>query len=353
MLRNIILLFFIICGLASSVSFAQKNTVHIVSSGETFYAICRKYTVASADVLKANPGLNIDKLSLGQKINIPGAKVAATSTSKPTPVTNASKTQTTTTTATATTPAKQNGSTHTVQKGETGYAIAKLYGLSFADLKTLNGLTSDNIQVGQVLVVSKTATSVKPAPSSPPVASTIKSSQPLTTTTNKTEITSIKSVYNSASTTTESEDPTDPTVNRTDVRTANNIRSNTQDVPTTASEAYQISANQNLPLQEQFQSYLSNDQLNRKIIKGVANYLTENSESANYIALFSGCPVGTVLKVRNLMNNKSVYVKVVGKLPESDASKDISVKISGSAAKALGALDEKFLAEVTSFVARN
>jgi len=49
------------------------------------------------------------------------------------------------------------------------------------------------------------------------------------------------------------------------------------------------------------------------------------------------------------MNHKTVFVKVVGKVPPMDASSDITVKLSSKAAKDLGALDEKFLVEVASF----
>jgi outer membrane protein OmpA-like peptidoglycan-associated protein/LysM repeat protein len=45
---------------------------------------------------------------------------------------------------------------HTVQKGEGLYSIAKNNNLTVAELKKINGLTSDNISVGQKLQVTKT-----------------------------------------------------------------------------------------------------------------------------------------------------------------------------------------------------
>jgi len=44
---------------------------------------------------------------------------------------------------------------HVVQKGETLSAIAKIYGVSVADLKKANNLTGDDIKVGQKLTVPK------------------------------------------------------------------------------------------------------------------------------------------------------------------------------------------------------
>jgi LysM repeat protein len=46
-----------------------------------------------------------------------------------------------------------SGHEHTVAKGETLSSIAKAQGCSVADLKKLNNLTSDNISVGQKLVI--------------------------------------------------------------------------------------------------------------------------------------------------------------------------------------------------------
>jgi membrane-bound lytic murein transglycosylase D len=44
---------------------------------------------------------------------------------------------------------------HTVASGDTLYNISSRYNLSIAELKTLNGLTDDNVRLGQVLSVDK------------------------------------------------------------------------------------------------------------------------------------------------------------------------------------------------------
>jgi hypothetical protein len=47
------------------------------------------------------------------------------------------------------------------------------------------------------------------------------------------------------------------------------------------------------------------------------------------------------------MNNKTVIVKVIGRLPSTSENGNILIKLSESAAKKLNVRDEKFLVELT------
>ena len=51
------------------------------------------------------------------------------------------------------TPVKSDGKEHVVQKGESLTIIARKYGVSVADLKKANNLTSDDLKVGQKLAL--------------------------------------------------------------------------------------------------------------------------------------------------------------------------------------------------------
>ncbi|MBK5286024.1 MAG: LysM peptidoglycan-binding domain-containing protein [Bacteroidia bacterium] len=66
-----------------------------------------------------------------------------------------------------------------------------------------------------------------------------------------------------------------------------------------------------------------------------------------YYALHASAPMGTIIKITNGINGKSVYVKVVGKLSSRDESQKIKIKISKSAANKLEVLDERFQAELS------
>jgi membrane-bound lytic murein transglycosylase D len=48
-------------------------------------------------------------------------------------------------------PTEIEGSYHTVAKGDTLFNVSRRYGITIASLKAMNGLTSDNIQIGQRL----------------------------------------------------------------------------------------------------------------------------------------------------------------------------------------------------------
>ena len=71
-----------------------------------------------------------------------------------------------------------------------------------------------------------------------------------------------------------------------------------------------------------------------------------SGDDKDLYALHPTAPKGTEIMVKNMMNGKTVTVKVIGKLPATSANENVLIKISGSAAKKLGVLDERFLVAV-------
>ena len=82
--------------------------------------------------------------------------------------------------------------------------------------------------------------------------------------------------------------------------------------------------------------------------RGAANFLEDNTSGNPYLALYNNAETGSVIKVTNLMNKKTVYVKVVGRVPANDTSREVILKLSNKVARELGALDNKFLVEVAA-----
>lgn len=107
---------------------------YVVKAGDTLWNIAKNYGL-TVDELKDINNLASNALSIGQVLK----------------VTKSTEQSGTTTPST--------GTYYTVQKGDTLYAIANKYGLTVDELKRLNNLTSNNLSVGQQLLVSTPSTS--------------------------------------------------------------------------------------------------------------------------------------------------------------------------------------------------
>ncbi|MCM3693161.1 LysM peptidoglycan-binding domain-containing protein [Neobacillus niacini] len=121
-------------------------STHTVEKGDSLWKIASKYQTTVSE-LKSLNNLNSDLLQVNQKLKVSAAAEPAK------PVTN--------TTAPSTT-------TYVVKSGDYLGKIAKQFSTSVAELKSLNGLNSDMIYVGQTLKVSGNV-GAAPTPPTPPV----------------------------------------------------------------------------------------------------------------------------------------------------------------------------------------
>ena len=101
---------------------AGENEYHTVGAGETLYSISRMYGIKVEELISMNNIVN-NQIKPGQKLLV-------------------KKTQT-----------EQKSIKHTVQAGETLYSISKRYNVTVASIKASNGLSSDSLQLGQVLEI--------------------------------------------------------------------------------------------------------------------------------------------------------------------------------------------------------
>ena len=87
----------------------------------------------------------------------------------------------------------------------------------------------------------------------------------------------------------------------------------------------------------------------KKTIKGTAIWINDSSHENQYrfYAMHKSAPIGSVLMVRNLMNNRVVYAKLIGKLPNNKSNENIVVKLSAGAARYLNVLDDRFVVELS------
>ncbi|KIP70964.1 N-acetylmuramoyl-L-alanine amidase [Vibrio harveyi] len=116
-------------------SSSSKSAVHTVKRGESLSVIAQKYGTSTKAIMSANK-LKSSGLAVGQKLKIPGSGAVSVSIpNKP----NTVETETI---------------THTVKSGEFLSKIASHYKVKIADIRRENNLKSDTVWVGQKLKIT-------------------------------------------------------------------------------------------------------------------------------------------------------------------------------------------------------
>jgi membrane-bound lytic murein transglycosylase D len=132
---------------------------YIAKKGETLVAVAKKLRVSQSDLAEANYLSTKSPLQAGQRLIIPRAPAllavrAESRDSEGPDVVLASRTEGTRDDE----PPTRSKTTHRVTAGETLSSIAKRYGTSVAQIKEMNGLSGNVIQVGQRLNVERLST---------------------------------------------------------------------------------------------------------------------------------------------------------------------------------------------------
>lgn len=105
-----------------------KNT-YVVQKGDTLYSVSRKYNTTVEQIKKLN-NLTSNNLSIGQVILVPSIDSGT------------------------------NQITYTVQKGDSLWAIANRYDTTVEQIKVTNNLTSNNLSIGQILIIPSSSSYV-------------------------------------------------------------------------------------------------------------------------------------------------------------------------------------------------
>ena len=117
---------------------AVGGTEYVIASGDNFWTIGRKFGVSAKQLEQANPNVVPTRMKIGQKINIPTP--APASIPEPTEA-----------------PVADDASTYIVKSGDTLGHIALRHKVKIAELKALNGLSTDLIRIGQKIKLPATA----------------------------------------------------------------------------------------------------------------------------------------------------------------------------------------------------
>lgn len=278
---------------------SRDGIVHKVVPKETLYSISRTYGVSMEDIRAWN-GLTDNGLAIGQELVI--RRSAASPVARPQPVQHESPR-----------PFSRKGA-HTVEQGETLFSIARQYQISVDDLKNWNNLSTNEISIGQTLYVAQPERGV--------VSISEAAKHPVPTQTGEPR--------REQTATNDTPPPAQPPV-----RSVPSSKSASPSPTGQSAESIRIS-----------ESLKNGDE----IIEGGLAELIEGTEgNRKYLALHRTAPMGTILKVRNEMNNREVFVRVMGKLPDTAMTDKLIIKISKSAYDRLGAIDPRFRVEVTYY----
>ena len=117
--------------------------VHVLASGETLYAVARKYGVSVGELQATNNIDNPGRIRVGQKLRIPGGRdePRAVAQSGKNPSGKLGK-------------RKGGSSTYTVKANDSLWNIARRHNVSVDDLKRWNNVDERSLRVGDTLVVS-------------------------------------------------------------------------------------------------------------------------------------------------------------------------------------------------------
>ncbi len=113
---------------------SSSGTSYVVKSGDTLWSIAKKFGV-TVDELKEKNNLASNALSINQVLLIPTEDEVSV----------------------------PEGDYYTVKKGDTLYGIANKYGLTVDELKALNNLSSNLLSVGQKLLVKSNVSDNEPS----------------------------------------------------------------------------------------------------------------------------------------------------------------------------------------------
>lgn len=289
--------------------------IHQVDAQETLFGISRRYKVTITELLEYNREADAG-LAIGQLLKVPYIVKS--------PVSNV-------------------GNYHTVAAGETLFSISRRYNISVDQLKALNGLTTGSLAIGQQL-------KVKGALAESPVKSTVPSAAVIGFHTVKAQ----ESLYGIAR---------EYGITIQQLKQWNNMTGTNLEV----GQLLRVASPDVLPASDPVKDtvkkivdpvvsprepiVISENVAGANEVKeaGLAELIDGTDSNRKYLALHRSAKVGTILKVRNELNNREVFVRVVGPLPSTSVNDKLIIKISKSAFDRLGGIDARFRVELTYY----
>ena len=321
----------------------KKYFVHKIQKGETWSGIAVKYKSPMKDLQAINPKakelkfdqailipfdnyLKSKKVSIDSKTEIVDSEKNSQSAAKTSPVKDSLKStdknvdsdnqlqqkksderkDQSSTNKKNDSKSNANVITYKVQSGETLYRIALNHNMNYNDLAKFNGLKSTSVQAGQIIKI--------------PINNTVASN--------------------------EVKEQTKVDSDNINVNANSNSNSNSSSSSSSNVNGNHSTAKNEIEHHNAYSYHESNGNITEQ---GVATWIMESSISKNekFYALHRSAPMGTIIKVNNPMSNRSVFVKVVGVLPDTGDNHDVLIKVTQSAARRIGIFESRFRVEIS------
>jgi LysM repeat protein len=325
----------------------KRIVLHRVEQGQTLFAIGRRYNIAPEVIKQANNGLT--DVRYDEIIRVPVADLPVKTSVKPAKTTapvsksiaNASSTTATAKPISAKKQAREDAETakriekevktaglHVVEAGQTLYSLSVRYSVLMADLRQWNGLSTDNLQAGQTLIVSEQAYKKQQTTTQPVAPASVTPAKPTPTPSVKPE---------PAKPTTEPAKPAAEPAKTTPPR------------PTEPKTSAQTELAK--PTEDSGTADAIRPTTGRRIAEtGLADVIDPADTSPKLLALHRSAPVGSLIQVKNDSSNQTLWVKVIGRLPDTGLNDRVIVKLSARAFAKLSPNTQRFRAEVSYLV---
>ncbi|WP_167855219.1 LysM peptidoglycan-binding domain-containing protein [Hymenobacter wooponensis] len=297
---------------------------HRVSPGETLYGLSRRYKVPVDEIVEFNPTVK-GALVTGQVVLVPRNRVVLTQPAAPAAATSISA-------AARALPTDAHGNhIYKVEAGQTLYAVARKFDTSPTELARLNGFaTNFNVRSGQTLIIAPGTGRSAPAPVTRPAAPV--AARPVPAPATRPERT---------------EDTRAAQERENRAREKDSAVAARQAVVPKEAPVKEVPARE-VPEEKERAPERASEVVRRVSESGLAMIIPTDA-SDKYLALHKTAPVGTIMEVRNIMNGMSVYVRVIGKLPDTGENSNVLVRLSKRAVQRLATPDQRFRVE-TSYV---
>ncbi|WP_316783654.1 LysM peptidoglycan-binding domain-containing protein [Pedobacter frigiditerrae] len=338
----------------------NANTVeYTIKAKDNLNMLAEKYGTTVDEIKRVN-GLKSINLQIGQVLKIPNATNVSETVTQPEPKTvvtpPASKTVVDNKVVTNENPAAVVE--HSIKAKENLNMLAEKYGTTVDEIKRLNGLSSNNLRIGQILKIpSVNGTQA-------PVVETVTQAEPKSNA--KKEVVTAKTTSDASFEHTVVAGETIYSIAQKyslttyQLKTFNNLTSTDVTVgqkliikgakpaATTGDDDEESTGSPNTIKDPTLKYAPSKYGLTQFEEKGTAVWIADQDlDASKMLVLHRTAPVGTVIKITNPMSNRTTYAKVVGKFTENESTKDVIIVMTKAVADAVGALDKRFFCNIT------